>query len=186
MLRTSKKIFNLIYLPDVFALVTSAEIRKVRSEQPENLATLCYKATERLVKGVDSSCRTAAEQQAVLNCIRLLTRVLPYIFEDNEWKDFFWSALPSANEKEDDSTPLAQSLMNAICVSPWLRSIKYPIKFQTLLHIFRIYCSVLISLFRLSEENQVPTKQKICPTSTAANTYGRLAWDSHSHCLRQV
>lgn len=103
------------HLPDVFALVTSTEIRKVRSEQPENLATLCYKATERLVKAVDTSCRTATEQQAVLNCVRLLTRILPYIFEDNEWKEFFWSALPSANE--DDSTPLAQSLMNAICVS---------------------------------------------------------------------
>lgn len=28
---------------DVFALVTSSEIRKLRLEQPENLATLCYK-----------------------------------------------------------------------------------------------------------------------------------------------
>ena len=54
----------------------------------------------------------------VLNCVRLLTRILPYIFEDNEWKDFFWSSLPSAStEKEDASSiPLAQSLMNAICV----------------------------------------------------------------------
>ncbi|CAO1424817.1 unnamed protein product [Diamesa serratosioi] len=102
---------------DVFALIPSQEIRKLRNEQPGNLANLVYKATERLVKAVDNSCRTATEQQAVLNCVRLLTRILPYIFEDNEWKDFFWSSLPSAsNEKEEASSiPLAQSLMNAIC-----------------------------------------------------------------------
>jgi hypothetical protein len=101
----------------VFCLVTSSEIRKLRSEQPENLATLCYKATERLVKAVDSSCRTAAEQQTVLNCVRLLTRIIPYIFECEEWTDFFWSALPG-NDKEEstESMPLAQSLLNAICV----------------------------------------------------------------------
>lgn len=96
--------------------MTSAEIRKLRHDQPENLATLIYKATERLVKAVDNSCRTAAEQQAVLNCVRLLTRIIPYIFEDSEWKDFFFEALPSSSEKEE-STPLAHSLINAICVS---------------------------------------------------------------------
>lgn len=52
-----------------------------------------------------------------LNCVRLLSRVIPYIHEDNEWKDFFWSSLPSANENEPTTIPLAQSLLNAICVS---------------------------------------------------------------------
>lgn len=135
--------------------MTSTEIRKVRSEQPENLATLCYKATERLVKAVDSSCRTATEQQAVLNCVRLLTRIIPYIFEDSEWKDFFWSALPSANERED-STPLAQSLINAICVSIILAL--YQMETNQLFifknFLFRIYCSVRILLYpRLEEAN---------------------------------
>ncbi|XP_052869475.1 protein HID1 isoform X1 [Anopheles cruzii] len=108
---------------DVFALVPANEIRKVRDVMPSNLATLCYKATERMVRAVDNSCRTQAEQQTVLNCVRLLTRILPYIFEDAQWKDFFWSSLPSssaaAGEKEDPaaspSIPLAQSLLNAIC-----------------------------------------------------------------------
>ncbi|XP_058056295.1 protein HID1 isoform X4 [Anopheles bellator] len=108
---------------DVFALVPANEIRKVRDVMPSNLATLCYKATERMVRAVDNSCRTQAEQQTVLNCVRLLTRILPYIFEDAQWKDFFWSSLPSSSsaggEKEDPasspSIPLAQSLLNAIC-----------------------------------------------------------------------
>ncbi|XP_053679691.1 protein HID1 [Anopheles nili] len=101
---------------DVFALVPANEIRKVRDVMPTNLATLCYKATERMVRAVDNSCRTQGEQQTVLNCVRLLTRILPYVFEDVQWKDFFWSSLPSGSEKEEaGSVPLAQSLLNAIC-----------------------------------------------------------------------
>lgn len=100
---------------DVFALVPPNEIRKLREDMPQNLATLCYKATERLVRAVDNSCRTQQEQQCVLNCVRLLTRILPYIFEDDEWRGFFWSSLPSGNEGDDAAMPLAQSLSNAIC-----------------------------------------------------------------------
>lgn len=47
---------------DVFALVPGAEIRALREEAPNNLATLVYKAVEKLVKTVDSSCRTQKEQ----------------------------------------------------------------------------------------------------------------------------
>lgn len=104
-------------IQDVFALVPSSEIRNLRKNNPANLATLCYKAVERLMRAVDSSCRTHSEQQAALNCVRLLTRIIPYIHEDTEWKDFFWSSLPSSNENETTTIPLAQSLLNAVCVS---------------------------------------------------------------------
>lgn len=59
---------------------------------------------------------------AVLNCVRLLTRVLPYIFEDPEWRGFFWSSLPdqSQSEEKEESLPLAHSLLNAICVSKYI------------------------------------------------------------------
>ncbi|XP_052741369.1 protein HID1 [Bicyclus anynana] len=98
---------------DVFALAPGAEIRALREESPNNLATLVYKAVEKMVKIVDSSCRTQREQQTALNCARLLTRVLPYMLEEPEWHSFFWSSLPAAGENE--SVPLAQSLINAIC-----------------------------------------------------------------------
>ncbi|XP_046681610.1 protein HID1-like [Homalodisca vitripennis] len=54
---------------------------------------------------------------SVLNCVRLLTRVLPYIFEDPEWRGFFWSSLPDQSQGEDreESLPLAHSLLNAVC-----------------------------------------------------------------------
>jgi hypothetical protein len=83
---------------DVFTLIPAAEIRALREESPSNLATLCYKAVEKLVEAAESGCRTQREQQMVLNCVRLLTRILPYIFEEPDWRGFFWSTLPGQSE----------------------------------------------------------------------------------------
>ncbi|XP_061731894.1 protein HID1-like isoform X2 [Nerophis ophidion] len=111
---------------DVFALVPAAEIRALREESPSNLATLCYKAVEKLVRGAECGCPSPGERQVVLNCTRLLTRVLPFIYEDADWRGFFWSSVPGAarTEEEDDDDdgggggdegrPLAESLLLAI------------------------------------------------------------------------
>uniref|UniRef100_A0A3B5L4H7 Uncharacterized protein n=1 Tax=Xiphophorus couchianus TaxID=32473 RepID=A0A3B5L4H7_9TELE len=101
-----------IAVQDVFALVPAAEIRAVREESPSNLATLCYKAVERLVQCANSGCPSEKERQIVLNCTRLLTRILPYIFEDADWRGFFWSTIPGADENE--ARPLAESLLLTI------------------------------------------------------------------------
>lgn len=56
---------------------------------------------------------------AVVNCVRILTRVLPYIFEDPDWRGFFWSNLPAEEPQQDhdgEAVPLANSLINALCV----------------------------------------------------------------------
>lgn len=98
---------------DVFTLIPAAEIRALREESPSNLATLCYKAVEKLVVAAESGCPSQKEQQTVLNCVRLLSRILPYIFEDPDWRGFFWSTLPGQAD-ENESPPLAQSLLNAI------------------------------------------------------------------------
>ncbi|KAM4623400.1 protein HID1b [Polymixia lowei] len=106
---------------DVFALVPAAEIRAVREESPSNLATLCYKAVEKLVQAADAGCPSEKERQIVLNCTRLLTRILPYIFEDADWRGFFWSTVPGAGRAgrldegdDDEARPLAESLLMAI------------------------------------------------------------------------
>uniref|UniRef100_A0A8C0Y783 HID1 domain containing n=1 Tax=Cyprinus carpio carpio TaxID=630221 RepID=A0A8C0Y783_CYPCA len=105
---------------DVFALLPAAEIRAVREESPSNLATLCYKAVEKLVQGAESGCPTEKEKQIVLNCTRMLSRILPYIFEDQDWRGFFWSTVPGAGrmddmEDEDEGArPLAESLLLAV------------------------------------------------------------------------
>lgn len=48
-------------IQDVFTLIPATEIRVLREECPSNLATLCYKAVERLVNAADSSCATQQE-----------------------------------------------------------------------------------------------------------------------------
>ena len=52
----------------------------------------------------DSSCRTQKEQTQVLNSARLLTRLVPYIFEDPDWRSFFWSAIPSQQSGSQQQT----------------------------------------------------------------------------------
>uniref|UniRef100_A0A8C5N8U1 Protein HID1-like n=1 Tax=Gouania willdenowi TaxID=441366 RepID=A0A8C5N8U1_GOUWI len=103
---------------DVFALVPAAEIRAVREESPSNLATLCYKAVEKLVQGAESGCPSEKEKQIILNCTRILTRILPYIFEDQDWRGFFWSTVPGAGraglDDDDGARPLAESLLLAV------------------------------------------------------------------------
>ncbi|XP_054706104.1 protein HID1-like isoform X2 [Uloborus diversus] len=104
---------------DVFTLIPAAEIRALREESPSNLATLCYKAVEKLVAAADSLCNTHVQQQTVLNCVRLLIRILPYIFEEPDWRGFFWSSLPGKSSEDTDSEaenmPLSQSLISALC-----------------------------------------------------------------------
>lgn len=51
---------------------------------------------EKLVQGAESGCPSEKEKQVVLNCCRILTRILPYIFEDQDWRGFFWSTVPGA------------------------------------------------------------------------------------------
>ncbi|EDV28317.1 uncharacterized protein TRIADDRAFT_21464 [Trichoplax adhaerens] len=115
---------------DIFTLVTAQEIRTLRDEAPSNLATLSIKAVEKLVAASMTACSTPKEQTTgkkyitkalsilihrlliyILNCCRLLTRILPYIFEDSDWRGFFWSSVPA---NTDGAQPLAKSLLNAI------------------------------------------------------------------------
>nr|CAH8864940.1 unnamed protein product [Trichobilharzia regenti] len=104
-------------IQDIFALIPAAEIRALRTEAPNNLATLCYKAVERISQVAESASLTSKDQLTVLNCTRLLTRLLPYIFEDIEWRSFFWSPLPAdpSSVREGEFVPLAQSLLSALC-----------------------------------------------------------------------
>lgn len=51
---------------------------------------------EKLVQGAESGCPSEKEKQVLLNCTRILSRILPYIFEDQDWRGFFWSTVPGA------------------------------------------------------------------------------------------
>lgn len=56
----------------------------------------------------------------MINCTQLMTRILPYIFEDPDWRGFFWSTVPGAGRggacegNDENARPLAESLLLAI------------------------------------------------------------------------
>lgn len=97
---------------DVFALVPAEDVRSLRDNAPNNLASLCYKTVDRLVAARDSPSSLNASK--VLNCVRLLIRVLPYLFEDSDWRGFFWSVPPADQHDQHANQPLACTLMSAL------------------------------------------------------------------------
>ncbi|KAI9869757.1 MAG: hypothetical protein M1823_008963, partial [Watsoniomyces obsoletus] len=83
---------------DVFSLFSGTDIRRTRDASIHNLETLLLAVTSRLniLKNHPSfpDPELAPERHA-LNCIRVLTRLLPYIYEADhlaEWEEtFFWA-----------------------------------------------------------------------------------------------
>lgn len=82
---------------DVFSLFSHSDIRRARDSALENLETLILAVTSRLnvLKNHPSfpDLDLAPERDA-LNCIRVLTRLLPYVYEAEQlaaWEEkFFW------------------------------------------------------------------------------------------------
>lgn len=84
---------------DVFTLFSSADIRRTRDNAPANLETLVLAVTSRLCvlrNHPSFPDPELAPERDALNCIRVLTRLLPYIYEADHleaWEDkFFWGA----------------------------------------------------------------------------------------------
>ncbi|KAG9242939.1 high-temperature-induced dauer-formation protein-domain-containing protein [Calycina marina] len=131
---------------DIFSLFSPADIRRTRDTAPENFETLILAITSRLfILRHHPSFPDAefAPERDALNCIRVLTRVLPYLYEaDNlqEWEDrFFWGVrrkrtrkaalardilfdesqeelakLEAAGEEFEEVKPLAEELIDTL------------------------------------------------------------------------
>ncbi|KAK7955052.1 Ubp5-interacting protein [Apiospora saccharicola] len=82
---------------DIFSLFAPADIRRTRDNAIENLETLILAVTSRLFilrHHPSFPDNELAPERDALNCIRVLTRILPYIYEVDSlhvWEDqFFW------------------------------------------------------------------------------------------------
>jgi hypothetical protein len=81
---------------DVFSLISPSDIRRARDTAPENLETLILALTSRLFALRHHPAFPDAElapAQEALNCMRVLTRLFPFIFESDElreWQERFW------------------------------------------------------------------------------------------------
>lgn len=71
---------------DIFTLFSASDIRKARDEAPENLESLfravCSRMFELRQDGNFPRDENLASQ--MLNCLRILTRLIPFLFEDSE------------------------------------------------------------------------------------------------------
>ncbi|KAI1377416.1 high-temperature-induced dauer-formation protein-domain-containing protein [Hypoxylon crocopeplum] len=84
---------------DIFSLFAPADIRRTRDRAIENLETLILAVTSRLFilrHHPSFPDPEIAPERDALNCIRILTRVLPYLYEVDHlqrWEDkFFWGS----------------------------------------------------------------------------------------------
>lgn len=130
---------------DVFSLFSPTDIRRIRDDSFDNLETLILAVSSRLFvlrnDPVFPNLETAPESH-LLNCIRILTRVLPFVFENDnleQWENnFFWASrrqrtkrpqpqsellfdgdtrppLPTQQEPEfRDTKPLAEELIDTL------------------------------------------------------------------------
>ncbi|KAJ5562451.1 Nuclear pore complex component [Penicillium sp. DV-2018c] len=83
---------------DVFSLFTPADIRRTRDHSLPNFRTLILATTSRLVVLKNHPSfpdPDLAPERHLLNCIRILTRLLPYVYESEQlelWEEnFFWA-----------------------------------------------------------------------------------------------
>lgn len=81
---------------DVFSLISPTDIRRVRDSAPENLETLLTVVTSRLFALRHHPAfpeNELAPAKEALNCMRVLTRLFPFIFETDDlgsWQERFW------------------------------------------------------------------------------------------------
>ena len=79
-------------MEDVFSLFSSADIRRTRDSSLQNLQTLFVEVSSRLIclrNHPSFPDPDLAPEREALNCIRVLTRILPYIYEadhSEEWE----------------------------------------------------------------------------------------------------
>ncbi|KAE8886022.1 hypothetical protein PF005_g16588 [Phytophthora fragariae] len=109
---------------EIFTLIQPDDVRMLRHQQPENLATMLRQAVSQIVQIVDTP--VPKYYQQALNCVRVLTRLVPFILEeggDEFVEELFWSVeSQSDGQEEEDETkedatpaqPLAKQMLHAI------------------------------------------------------------------------
>jgi len=68
---------------EVFELIPPTAARRLRDDRFENLATLLTQATAQLCQIVETPYNIYFDQ--ALNCVRVLTRILPFLLEKGEY-----------------------------------------------------------------------------------------------------
>jgi hypothetical protein len=84
---------------EVFEGISPADIRSIKQQNPGNLAILLHKAVGQLSAWIQRTStvpdsKASHEFVSALNCVRLITRILPFLFEDQSdefVENVFWN-----------------------------------------------------------------------------------------------
>ncbi|KAI7897731.1 high-temperature-induced dauer-formation protein-domain-containing protein [Cokeromyces recurvatus] len=92
---------------DIFSLIGASDIRKTRDSARNNLEVLIDKLMDKM-QAILKAQNFPSEQHSInhlLNCCRVLTRIMPFIFESlecSEWEEsFFWTPRQVEKDKKD-------------------------------------------------------------------------------------
>lgn len=109
---------------EIFTLIQPDDVRMLRRQQPKNLATMFRQAVSQLIQIVDTPMPKYYSQAT--NCVRVLTRLVPFILEDchdDFVEELFWGPIhetPNSGDTASPSSatttyePLAKQLIHAI------------------------------------------------------------------------
>lgn len=96
---------DLIVSEEIINSISTREVRMLRDGSPQNFATLAYKMIEKLYLTTGTLCNTHNQQKTVLNAARILTRIIPCIFEDTRWRLFFFENILKLDQDRKASVP---------------------------------------------------------------------------------
>uniref|UniRef100_M4BPB3 HID1 domain-containing protein n=1 Tax=Hyaloperonospora arabidopsidis (strain Emoy2) TaxID=559515 RepID=M4BPB3_HYAAE len=87
---------------EIFTLIQPDDVRMLRHQQPTNLATMLSQAVAQLVQLVETP--VPKYYQQALNCVRVLTRLVPFILEeggDDFVQELFWHVKEDGEKGEE-------------------------------------------------------------------------------------
>ena len=98
--------YQLVDLNELYSMINSADLRSLREDMPQNFAQLVVFCCEQLINcSTKTFCNTLSQQTIALNCCRLLIRIIPYIYEDEDFAKLLWSDignLEDSNVQEEE------------------------------------------------------------------------------------
>uniref|UniRef100_A0A914NRG0 Uncharacterized protein n=1 Tax=Meloidogyne incognita TaxID=6306 RepID=A0A914NRG0_MELIC len=98
---------------DLFNFLSAADVRALRDMHQNALSTLITKVIGYLAR-LPNSLPAQSDHRKIINCIRLLIRVIPFLFEESEWRAYFWAQMPEKEGNTENRPPLGSLLLNAL------------------------------------------------------------------------
>ena len=101
---------------ELSAQLTPTELRQLRQHRPQHLAQLVLQCCHQLIKNSRHGlCNSSAQQTVVINCARLLIRLLPFAYEDEDLASLLWTHSDQKTTNDQSNLPLAVQLSDAVC-----------------------------------------------------------------------